>query len=540
LNRKKLILIAAATGGDRHDEEYEKLRQAVMDYKPLERQLPSFVRVCKTLEEFWSYIKSEYRTYPERRHFIIASLDPALNLLEKKDELSAKAGARIPYQKPSAQQEVACDVDNHKDSHPRGFISYTESDGDLVWIVSLAEKLTKNGVDVRLYEWEKHERLNLPGYMEKDISESDYILIICSPAYAQKANKREAGVGYETTIITGDIYRHSMHSKIIPILRKGDPTSSVPTYAQTMNRIDMRDDGKFDEKFEDLLRAIYKIPRYAKPEVGERPNLESKSSESWQSDARDASAAHTALPESGSSDQQQGIRKTTDSPKSAPNRVDMAILTEQNTRFKRDALDDKWVVRRSTRGSPVILINIIPEGIASQQKRYDFDAKLVKSYLQPLGSSSWNTRITKDGVLSTSPTDNNSSVLLRWDGTIEVLDERFMALPEMKSQNQYNLKLLSLVNLGDIILARVGKYIAAMKLAGVDFPVDIFMTLDRVRDFCAVELGYDTRESPILSDSIDLETCSVASDGDLKTALLPAFDSLARSCGLQRFEYAKR
>jgi hypothetical protein len=376
--------------------------------------------------------------------------------------------------------------------------------------------------------------------MEKNISESDCILIICSPAYAQRANKREAGVGYETTIITGDIYTDSIHSKIIPILRKGDPTSSVPTYARTVNRIDMRQDGDFEDKFEDLLRAIYKVPRYKKPEIGESPNLGSKSSEFRQSDARDASVAHTALRESGSSEQLHGAGGTTDSAKGAPSKVDLAILSERNTRFKRDAFDDKWVVRRNERGSPVILVNIIPEGFVREQKLYDFDVRLVERSLQPLGSSSWNTRITKEGVLSTTPADGNSSVLFRWDGTIEALDERFMARPEMNGQNQYNLKLLPLVDLRNRILACVGKYITAMKLAAVDFPVDIFITLDRVRDFCAVELGYDARENPILSDSIDLETCSVGSDGDLESALLPAFDSLARSCGLQRYEYAER
>ena len=56
--------------------------------------------------------------------------------------------------------------------------------------------------------------------------ESDYVLLICTPAFAARADDRVGGVGYEQAVVTGEIFSGTAHpEKFIPVLR-GDPATS--------------------------------------------------------------------------------------------------------------------------------------------------------------------------------------------------------------------------------------------------------------------------------------------------------------------------
>lgn len=50
----------------------------------------------------------------------------------------------------------------------------------------------------------------LPQFMEQQISDSDYVLIICTPEY-KKANNRTSGVGYEGHIISAELLSGKMN-----------------------------------------------------------------------------------------------------------------------------------------------------------------------------------------------------------------------------------------------------------------------------------------------------------------------------------------
>ena len=45
----------------------------------------------------------------------------------------------------------------------------------------------------------------MPLFMEKSISDSDYVLVICTPKYKEKSDNRKGGVGYEGHIISGEL-----------------------------------------------------------------------------------------------------------------------------------------------------------------------------------------------------------------------------------------------------------------------------------------------------------------------------------------------
>lgn len=77
------ILVSQATGGGEDEAEYTRLRQAVLSQSALEAHIPRFVRTCRSLGQFWQFIKNKYGTYAERRTYIWDEFRPMLDLLER-------------------------------------------------------------------------------------------------------------------------------------------------------------------------------------------------------------------------------------------------------------------------------------------------------------------------------------------------------------------------------------------------------------------------------------------------------------------------
>jgi len=76
------LLVAHATGGAADNDEYIELRQRLMAQTHLEDLVPSFVRTCRDLSQFWQYIKVKFAKYAERRAYIWDEFRPLLNKLE--------------------------------------------------------------------------------------------------------------------------------------------------------------------------------------------------------------------------------------------------------------------------------------------------------------------------------------------------------------------------------------------------------------------------------------------------------------------------
>jgi len=147
------------------------------------------------------------------------------------------------------------------------FVSYSwDSDAHRRWVLNMATVLTGNGVLVRLDEWEVLLGDDLTKFMESGIRESDYVLIVCTPAYAVKADARCGGAGYETSVITGELFQLCpRRNKYVPILREGTPATALPSYLKNALFADLRKDSDFQSKIEELLRHIYRRPRNPRP-----------------------------------------------------------------------------------------------------------------------------------------------------------------------------------------------------------------------------------------------------------------------------------
>ena len=102
-------------------------------------------------------------------------------------------------------------------------------------------RLRKDGVDITLDQWHLHPGDQLPAFMERAIRENDYVLIVCTPFYAGRSNRRIGGVGYEGDIMTGEVFTTRNERKFIPIYRSGaDWKSAAPTWLGGKYRIDLR------------------------------------------------------------------------------------------------------------------------------------------------------------------------------------------------------------------------------------------------------------------------------------------------------------
>lgn len=134
------------------------------------------------------------------------------------------------------------------------FISYSwDSEEHGRRVEGLVKLLKKSGVQV---VWDRDMALGrrIPSFMEESLQTCDQALFICTPRYKSKADERDGGVGYETNVITGDVFRNHNDMKYIPVLFEGDWDSALPVWASGKLGADLRQESM--REYEKLLDAL--------------------------------------------------------------------------------------------------------------------------------------------------------------------------------------------------------------------------------------------------------------------------------------------
>ncbi len=156
-----------------------------------------------------------------------------------------------------------------KNAPPTAFVSYSWDDDDhKVWARQLAERLRSDGVAATLDQWATVPGDQLPEFMERAVASNDFVLILCTPRYKDRSEKRVGGVGYEGDIITAELLQKRNHRKFIPILRRGDWAQAAPSWLAGKYYIDLRDGPNYEAQYQDLLSTVLGA-RPHMPPVGE-------------------------------------------------------------------------------------------------------------------------------------------------------------------------------------------------------------------------------------------------------------------------------
>ncbi len=165
--------------------------------------------------------------------------------------------------------------------NPKVFISYSwDNEEHKEWVLNLADRLCDDGIDVILDRYYLKPGKNLPHFVETSISKSERIIIVFTPNYKLKADKRDGGVGYEYSIMNADLYNdQTANEKVIPVLRTGSTKESIPAFMQQFIHIDIRNNDNFETSYVDLLREILNEPAIQKPKVGLKKSFVKRSTE---------------------------------------------------------------------------------------------------------------------------------------------------------------------------------------------------------------------------------------------------------------------
>jgi hypothetical protein len=159
---------------------------------------------------------------------------------------------------------------------PIVFISYSWDDKmHEAWVLQLANDLcSKYGVDVILDKWEVKLGKHLPDFMASSVNKADRVICILTPNYKKKSDGLTGGVGVEYSIISAEIQKNIRTEKFIPLFKSGNIVNDIPTFLEGRDFVDMRDETKYNEKIEELVRDIWNKPKYKKPQLGEIPKFD--------------------------------------------------------------------------------------------------------------------------------------------------------------------------------------------------------------------------------------------------------------------------
>jgi hypothetical protein len=92
----KGMLNERARGGSPSEHEYSRLRDELVAIPAIRDILPNFVLRCRTIQEFWQFIKPKYAKWHERTEFLQEEFEPILSWLEGGTKPPIRNGHKEP------------------------------------------------------------------------------------------------------------------------------------------------------------------------------------------------------------------------------------------------------------------------------------------------------------------------------------------------------------------------------------------------------------------------------------------------------------
>jgi hypothetical protein len=230
---------------------------------------------------------------------------------------------------------------------------------------------------------------------KKAVINSDRVLMICTDRYVDKANEGLGGVGYEATIVTGELVKNLGTGKFIPVIRQGGPEYVTPTSVSTRKYVDLSDrNGEWEAAFDELVRDLHNVPP-------QKPPLRKRQSAAVVA----LTPENVVMPDDRSADRAADpgwvFRQALDAAKTA-DMLRWRRLIAASRATIRPALDQWWIkyggshpgpvptlVEQSMEGAASFapLAAIALAGIASENERYENQVGLIDDILNP---SEWH------------------------------------------------------------------------------------------------------------------------------------------------------
>lgn len=163
-----------------------------------------------------------------------------------------------------------------KETNPKVFISYShDSKEHQDRVLELSNKLRSEGIDCSIDQYEDSPPEGWPKWMDRNVDESDYVLIICTEIYYKRVKGKDDsgnGIKWESTLIYQKLYNTgSENTKFIPILFDDGKFENIPEPLQGSTFYNVDKEDEYDKLYW-RLRGI----KTKKPELGKLKELPKK------------------------------------------------------------------------------------------------------------------------------------------------------------------------------------------------------------------------------------------------------------------------
>jgi TIR domain len=155
---------------------------------------------------------------------------------------------------------------------PSVFISYShDSPEHKAWALKLATDLRNSGIDATIDQWDLVPGQDVATFMQRGITTTDRVLMLCSETYVAKADGGHGGVGYERLIVTAEVVEAIETKKFIPLVRNNPSKTKTPKFLGPRLYIDFSAEEAYATNLEALCREILGEPANKKPPLGANP-----------------------------------------------------------------------------------------------------------------------------------------------------------------------------------------------------------------------------------------------------------------------------
>ena len=167
----------------------------------------------------------------------------------------------------------------------------------------------------------------MPAFMERAIVENDFVLIVCTPRLRNRWESRLGGVGFESNLITAQVFAGGADRSVIPILRSGNWDEASPMWLRSKSYVDLSDGiTNYEQNYRELVNTI----------LGTREQAPPIGVQDMQSSGRRVQADSKR---SGQSNDQIQTQESTSRPVSSNLKVARRFSELERERFMREAFD---------------------------------------------------------------------------------------------------------------------------------------------------------------------------------------------------------